>query len=87
MLSPDYNNPLVDFVLQMSPHPPIGRSTNQAKVEAAGLSLPFAQVPLRRSRGTFQPSCQPFLPGILLFRKPSKTQGKHPVFEKNDGRK
>ena len=27
----------------------------------------------------------PFFPGILLFRKPSKTQGKQPVFEKNDG--
>ena len=28
----------------------------------------------------------PFFPGILLFRKPSQTQGKQPVFEKNDGR-
>ena len=27
----------------------------------------------------------PFFPGILLLRKPSKTQGKRPVFEKNDG--
>ena len=27
----------------------------------------------------------PFFPGILLFRKPSQTQGKLSVFEKNDG--
>ena len=27
----------------------------------------------------------PFFPGILLFRTPSKTQGKQPVFETNDG--
>ena len=27
----------------------------------------------------------PFVPGILLFRKPSKPKGKQPVFEKNDG--
>ena len=27
----------------------------------------------------------PFVPGILLFGKPSKTQGKQAVFEKNDG--
>ena len=27
----------------------------------------------------------PFFPGILLFRKPSNTQGKQPVFENNDG--
>ena len=27
-----------------------------------------------------------FFPGILLFRKPSKHQGKRPVFEKNDPR-
>ena len=27
----------------------------------------------------------PFFPGILLLRKPSKPQGKHLVFEKNDG--
>ena len=27
----------------------------------------------------------PFFPGILLFRKPSKTQGKQLVVEKNDG--
>ena len=24
----------------------------------------------------------PFFPGILLFRKPSKTQGKHPVLKR-----
>ena len=29
----------------------------------------------------------PFFPGILLFRKPSKTSGKQLVFEKNDGGK
>ena len=27
----------------------------------------------------------PFFPGILPFRKPSTTQGKQPVFGKNDG--
>ena len=27
----------------------------------------------------------PFFPGILLFRKPSKNQDKHPVFGQSDG--
>ena len=34
------------------------------------------------SRGT-----SPCFPGILLFRKPSNTQGKQPVFAKNDDEK
>ena len=31
------------------------------------------------------PSMSILNPGILLFRKPAKTQGKQPVSEKNDG--
>ena len=50
----------------------------------SGVSRPGYLKALNR-RGAFGHLPFALFPGILLFRKPSNTQGKLPVFEKNDG--